>query len=148
MTQTPEMRGAVRWRLAGAAAFGLFLAAAGAAGATDWSALSAVKTVTITTQNEDGSMRDTTVWLLVLDGNPYVRTGNTSWGENVMRNPNVKLGVGGRDFILRAVPVVDPALATRIQEGFREKYGWQDAVVGLIPGGGSKLFRLQPRPGS
>jgi hypothetical protein len=138
---------AVALRGLGAACLVLVLLAP-AAGAINWDDLSGVDTVTITTTNADGSPRETTIWLLVVDGDPYIRTGDTHWGANAERTPDVKLHVGDRDFLLRAVPVKDPVLAARLQEGFRTKYGWSDRAVSLLPGGGTKLFRLEPRPGS
>jgi hypothetical protein len=124
------------------------LLGASAATAFDWKTMAGVNTVTVTTTNEDGTPRETTVWLLVLDGYPYLRTGSTRWGANVERDPDVKLHVGDRDFLLRAVRVTDPTLSERLQQGFREKYGWSDALLGLLPGAGTKLFRVDPRPGS
>ena len=53
----------------------------------DWSAVADVDTVSVTTTNPDGSLRYTTVWLVVVDGRGYLRTGNTTWGENVDRDP-------------------------------------------------------------
>jgi hypothetical protein len=116
--------------------------------AVKWNEMAGVNTVTITTSNEDGTPRETTIWLLVLDGYPYVRTGSTRWGTNAERDPDVKLHVGERDFLLRAVPVTEPILTERLQKAYREKYGWSDALVGLLPGAGTKFFRLDPRSGS
>ncbi len=131
-------------------ACGLLLALAGAARAeaADWNAMADADTVTIITTNEDGTPRETTIWLLVLDGQPYVRTGSTSWGANAERSPDVKLRVGEQEFSLTAVPVTDPALGDKLQQGFRDKYGWSDRMVGLMPGAGTKLFLLEPTEGS
>jgi len=118
------------------------------AGAVSWEEIGGVDTVTITTLNEDETPRETTIWLIVLDSYPYIRTGNTHWGANAERNPDVKLRVGDKDYLLRAVPVRDPLLTSRLQKAFRDKYGWSDVVVGLLPGAGTKLFRLDLRPGS
>jgi hypothetical protein len=131
-------------------ACGLLLALAGAARAeaVDWNAMADADTVTIVTTNEDGTPRETTIWLLVMDGKPYVRTGSTRWGANAERSPDVKLRVGEREFSLTAVPVTDPALAEKLQQGFRAKYGWSDRMVGLMPGAGTRLFLLEPAAGS
>lgn len=118
------------------------------AAAVDWNAMAGAETVTISTTNEDGTARETTIWLLVADGVPYVRTGATRWGGNAERRPDVTLRVGSQDFSLRATPVTEPALAARLQQGFRAKYGWSDVAVGLMPGAGTRLFRLDARPGA
>ncbi len=123
------------------------LALAAPALAVHWEDMAGVDTVTITTTNADGTPRETTIWLLVVDRTPYVRTGSTRWGANVERNPDVKLRVGERDFYLRATSVTDPSLLAEIRTGFRNKYGWEDIAVGLLPGSGTKIFRLDPVPG-
>lgn len=111
----------------------------------DWPSVAAVETVQVLTDDEDGSRRDTTVWLLVLDGQGYVRTGNTRWGANVQRDPQLELQVGESSYPLRAEFVEDAALRQRVEAGFREKYGFSDAVIGLFRGGEPLIMRLQPR---
>ena len=44
------------------------------AAAVEWKELAKANTVTITTTDADGSPRHTTVWMVVVDGLPYVRT--------------------------------------------------------------------------
>lgn len=129
-------------------AIGISLLLAAPAQAVDWNDMAGASTVSITTTNEDGTPRETTIWLLVVDGFPYVRTGSTRWGGNAERSPDVRLQVGERSFLLRAVPVTDPALIERLRTGLREKYGWEDVAVRFLPGAGTKFFRLDPRPGT
>ena len=38
--------------------------------------------------------------------------------------------------------VEDEALFERIQAGFREKYGFSDRLVGLMPGAGTRAYKL------
>ena len=116
------------------------------AAAVEWKELAKANTVTITTTDADGSPRHTTVWMVVVDGFPYVRTGNTHWAENIARDPNVMLNVDKEDFVLRAVQVHDALLIERLQAAFHEKYGWSDSFVNLFPSSGVKLFRLDARP--
>ena len=61
----------------------------------------------VLTTNEDGSQRDTKVWLVVADGQGYIRTGNTRWGGNVVRDPDVTLRIEGSDHALRVEFVED-----------------------------------------
>ena len=130
----------------GAVCIALLLAAG--ARAVDWNDLAGVQTVVITTTNEDGTPRKTTVWLVVLDRTPYVRTGSTRWGANAERSPDVALNAGGKDYLLRAVPVADEAVKESLRAGYREKYGWEDVAARMLPGAATKFFRLEPRPGS
>ncbi|HEX2486178.1 MAG TPA: nitroreductase/quinone reductase family protein [Myxococcota bacterium] len=122
--------------------------AAGAdAAEPDWNALAGVAVPEIVTLDEDGSERVTKLWLVVVDGQGYLRTGDTTWHRNIERNPDVVLRIEGSSHPLRATHVTDPELRARIQAAFREKYGFQDRVVSLF---GSEeraqLLRLDPRP--
>jgi len=118
---------------------------AGAAEAVDGRQLAHVDTVTVVTADEDGARRETTVWLLVLDGRPYIRTGGSTWGDNVDRDPEIRLRSGPKEFAVRAVPVRDPRMRARVTDGMREKYGWQDWLVSFIRGSDTRIWRLDPR---
>lgn len=143
MRSTSRLSGTQRTRSAlWAAGLVISFALAAPALAVHWEDMAGVQTVTITTTNADGSPRETTIWLVVVERVPYIRTGSTRWGSNVERIPDVTLRVGERDFYLRASPVTDPSLSEQIRRTFREKYGWEDRLVGLLPSAGTKLFRL------
>jgi hypothetical protein len=123
----------------------LFLAAAPAYAAFDWAAHTAEQTVAVISQDADGAPRETTIWLLVLDGQPYIRTGSTTaWGENVLRDPNISLKVGSETLALRAERVDDAALLARVTEAFAAKYGFSDTLASLIRGE-PIVFRVMPR---
>jgi hypothetical protein len=121
------------------------LAAVAAAEAPDWESLREVRTVEVVTEDEDGGSRETTVWLVVVDGAGVVRTGSTAWGENVVRKPELALRVGEASWELRAEFVEDDALRQRITDAFREKYGFLDRVVSWMRGARPKIMRLHPK---
>ena len=100
----------------------------------DWSAVADTETVEVLTEDEDGSLRVTTVWLLVLDGEGYVRTGGTSWGANVVRSGNLTLRIDENEYPLGVEFEEDEDLRARIEQGFRDKYGWSDGLIGWIRG--------------
>jgi hypothetical protein len=128
-----------------ALAAGLGLPALAAAQGVDWSRYAAVDTVEVLTHDADGAPRATTVWLLVQDGEAFVRTGNTTWGGNVERDPAIALRIGDEEIPVRAAFVSDPATRERVEQGFREKYGFTDRLAGLIRLGEPKIMRLAPR---
>ncbi len=136
-----------------AVALGLIVAVAiAAAGGSaraetpDWNAIADADTVVISTTNEDGSTRRTTIWLAVVDGEAYIRTSrSTRWGGNVERDPDVVLRGGDTDYRVRASFVEDEALRARIVESFREKYGWTDAVANVMRGSHPRIMRLDAR---
>lgn len=127
----------------------LVLAVAGAlvAGAQepDWNALSETETVEVLTEDEDGSPRVTTVWLLVQDGEAFLRTGRTSWGSNIVRDGKLTLRVGENEYPLRVEFEEDDARRERIKQGFRDKYGWFDGLIGWVRGAHPKHMRLVSR---
>jgi hypothetical protein len=111
----------------------------------DWDAVAEVQEVQVLTHDEDGEERDTTVWLSVVDGQGYIRTGGTRWGDNVVRDPEIVLEIEGREYPLRVEFVEDDALRERIGAAFREKYGWFDGFMQIFRGSRPKIMRLLPR---
>jgi hypothetical protein len=123
----------------------LFASAPARASAPDWNAAAGVQTVEIVTTNDDGTPRDTTIWLAVVDGQGYIRTGHTHWEGNIERNPEVVLRIDRAEYPLRAEFVEDAALRARIEQVFREKYGFSDAFIGMFRSGDPKIMKLAPR---
>ena len=118
---------------------------AGAARAIDWSAAGAENVVEILTDNEDGTPRETKIWLVVVDGQGYIRTSGTRWYGNVERDLEVVLRVAGAEHPLRAELVTDEALVEKVVTAFRVKYGFSDRMAGLIRFGDTHILRLVPR---
>lgn len=70
-----------------------------------------------------------TVWLVVLDGDVYVRLGTRAAGrmEKNATSPFVKMRIGGEEFgRVRAEAV--PEMAERVAEAMADKY-WSDVLV-------------------
>jgi len=111
----------------------------------DWSAHAETETVIVVNADEDGTARETTVWLAVLDGQAYVRTGGSQWGANLQRNPEFSLRVGETELNLRVAFVEDDTIRASVAAAFREKYGFPDAVMDLFRGDRPLIMRLDPR---
>ncbi len=119
--------------------------AAGAA-ELDWNSVADVGEVRVLTTNQDGTPRETTIWLAVADGRGYIRTsGSSTWGDNVERNPDIALRIGDSEHPLRASFVEDEALRERIVATFREKYGGFDGFLNVLRGSKPPIMRLDPR---
>jgi hypothetical protein len=101
--------------------------------------------VKILTRNEDASIRDTTIWIVLVGDEAFIRTGSTRWYGNIERDPEVVLRVGENEFPLRAELVTDEPLLERVHTAFREKYGFSDRMVGWFRFGDSHIMRLVPR---
>jgi hypothetical protein len=123
----------------------LALPAAGQSRRPDWDAFAGVDTIEVITHDADGEPRETTIWLAVVDGQGFIRTGDTTWGENVVRDPNVVLRIEGEEYPLRADLIEDEGLRERVERTFHDKYGWQDRFVGWLRPGETKIMHMLSR---
>ena len=68
--------------------------------------------------DDDGEVRETKIWLCVLDDVGYIRTSRSSrWGSNVERDPEIALRVGDAEYSLRATFVEDASQRARVVAG-------------------------------
>ena len=125
-----------RFTLAPLAALVSILASAAAIAAEpDWEQVKDVGRIEVITHDQDGDVRETTIWLAVLDGQGFIRTGSTTWGDNIKRNPDdVVLKIEGVEYPLRAELIENDTLRERVVAAFRAKYGWSDGAVNFIRG--------------
>jgi hypothetical protein len=120
----------------------LALASVSHAAAPEWSELADLETVEVISSDEDGGQRLTTVWIVVLDHQAYVRTGGTRWGDNVEREGKLRLRVPRGEYALRAEKVLSAAEVESVEAAFAEKYGNSDWWAGLMRFGETRVFRL------
>lgn len=111
----------------------------------DWNAVAATNTVEVITKNPDDTLKDTTVWLVVVDGEGYIRTGNTRWWSNIERDHDVVLRIEGKEYALRALLVEDAVLRQRVVDAFRAKYGWVDRAMDAIRSSTPHVMKLLAR---
>jgi hypothetical protein len=138
----------VRSRLAALVSFALTLvpAAIALAAEPNWEEAGKVRNIEIVTHDEDGEVRETTIWLVVVDGQGFIRTGSSSWGQNIQRNPSdVVLRIEDNEYPLKAEFIENDKLRERVVAAFREKYGWQDATIGLIRGSRPLIMHMISR---
>lgn len=113
----------------------------------DWRTAETEEEVIAVTRNQDGSVRETTIWIAVLDGDAFVRTSGTPWGRNLDRHPDIVLRIAGEDHPVRAERILDATLIDRVQVSFREKYGPADGAARFVRFvmGGSRIYRARAR---
>jgi hypothetical protein len=128
-------------------AFILLMPVTGAHGedAIEWDRYSEEGTVEVITTNEDGSARETKVWLAVVDGQGYIRTGKTRWGGNLERNPEITLRIGETELSMRVEFVTDPTERDAVKAALRAKHGFSDWILSPLRGRNPKIMRLVPR---
>jgi hypothetical protein len=124
--------------------FAALLALAGIAAAApiDWTQYADTQTIEVVSTDEDGGSRLTTIWIVVVDRQAYIRTAGTTWGDNVEREGTLKLRTPNGDMPLRAEKVLSAAEVERVVATFREKYGSTDALMELFRFGERRVFRL------
>ena len=120
----------------------LLAGVARAAAPFDWNQFVDTQTIEVVSTDEDGGSRLTTIWIVVLDGQAYIRTAGTIWGDNVEREGKLKLRDVNGERPLRAEKVLSAAEVERVVAAFREKYGTTDAVMGIFRFGETRVFRL------
>lgn len=126
--------------------FAVLLCAGGAA-AFDQAPFEHGEVIRILTHDEDGDLRDTKVWVVVVDGAVYVRTNASTWLENIQRNPQVEVIVYYQNYLMRAETVTDEALKEKVEEAFKEKYGLLQRTMSLFRFREPTVLRLVPRGG-
>jgi hypothetical protein len=112
----------------------------------DWSQYTDTETLGVVTADEDGEARETTIWIAVVDGNAFIRTGGTKWGDNVERDPAIALRIDGTDIPVVVTFIEDEDLRESVVATFREKYGFMDGVIGIIRGSHPRIMQVERRP--
>lgn len=121
---------------------GLAVAGRAHGAAYDWNRWADFETIEVISTDEDGGARITTVWIVVLDHYPYLRTAGTTWGDNVEREGQLRLRSDLGELTVRAERVLDPTEVDRVVDAFREKYGTTDRVMEWFRFGERRVFRL------
>jgi hypothetical protein len=123
----------------------ILLAAPARAGAPDWKALADVGVIQVLTRDADGDLRETKVWFVLVDGQPYLRTFRSRWLENLRRDPRLRLRIEGREYEAQAEEVRGDAIVEKVDRAMREKYGWQDGLIHVFRLRKPDILRLSPR---
>ena len=123
--------------------------AGGALGVTDVSVYATASTIEVVTSDVDGETRETTIWIVVLEGVPYITTSGTTWGENVERDLRVIVRLADSTRPFDVLFVTGESERTKIHDAFREKYGFQDKLVSFfIDPAQSRIMKLVDSDGA
>jgi hypothetical protein len=104
----------------------------------DLAAIGAAEEVRIETQAPGGETHRTIVWIMVDDGEVFVRSVNGEdgrWYREAKANPAVAIHVDGRRLAATAIPADDPDSIDRVSAALNRKYAGH---------GGSLRSMLQP----
>ena len=79
-----------------------------------------------TRRDEDAPTHRTTIWVVTVDGDVFVRSVRGEkgrWYREVSANPSAALHVGDKRIPVRAVPATDEPTVGAVSEAYRSKYG-------------------------
>lgn len=133
------------WRSLGVACLVAGLCASRAAAATwDPAAWKAEDTVELRTDVPGEGPHWFPVWIVVIDGQAYVRLGSRAAGrvERSGTKPYLGVRIAGQEFD-RVSGVAVPEMAGKVAAAMGEKY-WSDIFVRLVPH--PLTLRLEPEP--
>jgi hypothetical protein len=119
---------------------------AAAAEYPDWAALAEVEVIDVLTVDEDGDLRTTPVWFVLLDGEPHLRTSGSTWLENLRRDPRFRLVIEEREYTARAKEVTSEGIVARVDAASLAKYGWQESFIHFFRLGTPEILKLSPAP--
>ena len=114
----------------------------------DLAALAAAEEIDIETRAADGTVHRTIVWVMVQDGEVFLRSYKGPagrWYRETLADPSVALHVDGRRLAARALPATDPASVEACSEGLREKYARSHSLRAMLaPGVLPTTLRVVP----
>ena len=82
--------------------------------------------VDMLTPRRDGSTSRRPIWVVVVDGDAYVRSylgASGAWYRRALADGSAAIGTGGRTLEVDARPATDDELNRRVSDAFRAKYG-------------------------
>jgi len=125
----------------------LLVAAPARADTPDWESLADVKVIEVVTRDADGDLRETKVWVVLVDGVPYLRTNGSRWLENLRRDPNLVLRIEGREYEARVEEIPGDEIVETVDRASLEKYGWQERMIHPFRMSKPDILKLLPREG-
>jgi hypothetical protein len=102
---------------------------------SDLAAMAAAEEVDIETRAATGETHRTIIWIVVRDGEVYIRSyrgDRGRWYREATADPEVAIHVDGRRVAARAVAATDPASVAACSAGLAEKYEGDPATPAML----------------
>ena len=105
-----------------------------------------IEVVVLRTYDAEGISYDTKLWVVDLEGTPWVRVANPKrqWFQRLLANPRAELIRNQRATAVVATPRDNPEARASIDRLFREKYGIVDWWYGILLRRSPIPIRLDP----
>lgn len=97
--------------------------------------LARVREVTIETERLGGERRRTIIWIVVVEGDAYVRSvrgARGAWFRELTRQGAATLRAAGRSVAIRAEPATDAATVEAVSAALIAKYGTGASTVSML----------------
>lgn len=104
--------------------------------------------VHLTTTDEDGREYESDIWIVDVDGVPFLRANqpDVEWLQRLRVDPRVHLERGDVEAEYRAVPLADTEIRDRVHRAMSEKYGFADVTWNWMTDREDSVpIRLEPR---
>ena len=111
----------------------------------NWAPATTESVVEVLTSDTDGELRETPVWIVVIDDVAYVRTNDSKWLANIRRGSAVRVRVRGLESGVLAFEVADAALKARVEKEFKKKYGSMQRMMSMFRMSEPVVLRLAPK---
>ena len=111
------------------------------------SVLDAAEVIEVVTRDTDGDRRQTKVWVVLVDGDAYLRTNGSVWLENLRRDPELLLFVEGSEFEAQAEEIPSDVILEKVDRASQKKYGWQESLIHPFRTKRPEILKLTPRSG-
>jgi len=105
--------------------------------------------VTLTTWDAGDHARRSRLWIVEVDGAPYLRADlpGARWLSRLRKRPQVEVQRDGARARYQAVPVDDPAVREAVAQAMAAKYGLLDDLLGVVRDeDDAQAVRLDPIP--
>ena len=102
---------------------------------SDLAAMAAEQEVDIETRSPSGEVHRTIIWIVVRDGEVYVRSYRGErgrWYREAVADPDVAIHVNGHRVTARALAATDPASVQACSDGLAEKYEGDPSTPAML----------------
>jgi hypothetical protein len=111
----------------------------------DWNRLADIQVIDVLTVDEDGTLRETPVWFVLLNGEAYLRTSNSHWLENLRRDSNLRIEIEGKIYEAQVEEISDQGMVEKVDIASQRKYGWQEYLINFFRMSSPQILRILPQ---
>ena len=132
LSMSQSIRKWIRWPIAIALMCGFSSVSVATSDPTEWQPFAEQDVIQIITEDPDGDLRETKIWIVVLDGTGYIRTNNSRWLANIRRGSPISLRSEEWESRVTATEIDDDQVDEEVESAFKSKYGLMQSVMSFF----------------